>query len=120
MPETPVTSVKCPYTGEPVEIREIVMQAPMGSGYMGVVNSKIGGYTTRIFTDKRLLLDFLRHRGGVLKGKPLYPKIEVRERESKTSADLTAEENQRERDLDATSEKTADAILRAAHDRLVK
>ncbi len=118
MPETPV--IKCPYTGEEVEIKEVALGAPLGAGYMGVVSSSIGGYSTKIFTDRRLLVDFLRHRGGVLKGKPTYPKIEVRERESKTSAELTAEENQRERDLDATSEKTADTIIRAVHDRLGK
>jgi hypothetical protein len=111
--ETPV--IKCPFTGETVEIREVSLGDMLNTGFMGVVNSKIGGYTTRIFMDKRLLIDFLRTRNGVLKGKPMYVSIEVKDRESATSAGLSAEELRKERDLDATAEKTADTIMRAVH-----
>ncbi len=116
MPETPV--IKCPFTGEPVEIREVTLGDMMGTGFMGLVNSKIGGYTTRIFQDKRLLIDFLRTRNGVLKGKPMYVRIEVKDRESPMSAGLSAEDRQKERDLDATAEKTADTIMRTVHNSL--
>jgi hypothetical protein len=106
--------LKCPYTGESIEILEIAG----GTGYIGRVASPMGGYTTRIFQIKAQLIDFLRHRKGKLKGEPLYPKIEIRDREPPPSADRAARERQAERDLDEIAQVATDRAARVVHDKL--
>lgn len=103
------STLKCPYTGAPIEI----LQIGGGTGYLGRVTTPEGGYTTRAFQVRAELIDFLRLRGGKLKGERLYPKIEVRDRPRRpVIGDLDGKERQAERDQDEAAQVAAERAVR--------
>lgn len=99
----------CPFSGEPIQI----VRVGAGAGYMGIVESEDGGYSTRIFPHREGLLYFLSTRGGV---KPAFPKrerIQVREILQPVVAGMVVSDEAKEKDLEDMSNEAADKILEA-------
>jgi len=104
--------LKCAYTRAKIDL----LQTSDKEAWFARVETPAGGYTTSLFSGvwaKERLIDFLRQRGGVLKGKPATPKIELKELTAPTGEE---DENQKERDLDDKAQTAASSAVRAARD----
>ena len=102
--------LRCTYTGRKIDLQ----QTSDKEGWFARVETPDGGYTTTLFSGpwaRERLIDFLRQRGGVLKGKPATPSIEVREL---TAPNGVEDESQKERDLDDKAQIAASSAVRAA------
>jgi hypothetical protein len=104
--------LKCAYTGLKIEL----LQTSDKEAWFARVESPAGGYMTSLFSGvfaKESLIDFLRQRGGVLKGKPARPKIELRDLSAPAE---TEDERKKERDLDDQIQTAASSAVRIARD----
>ena len=74
--------LRCPFTGQPIEV--VILGGAVGHdiAYMGRVSSPLGSYSTSAFPTKEALVYFLSHRNGKpAPGVPAEPpSVTVRER----------------------------------------